>query len=490
MKSKRIDKAIEIINYAIQNQITVTEASVKCGFSYTYVKNVKALVYENYGSGNLSAELFNRFAIAYERYQGEDLEWKKLPRKTDNEFTKISDPSKERKNFVGNEKITYTENGNQATVEWKSGANYPSDHIKTLAELLKATEVDLNVWQVKDHSVNKWDVTAIINKLPTTIQNFQVKARLEKDVKLSDALDIEKIFKNMVKTYTPPILNIAPKAFGEQDENNLLEISLFDLHLGKLCWEQETGENFDIKIARKRFIDTVEKLVQRASGFQYNRILFPIGNDFLNSDTIFNTTTKGTPQNEDDVRWQKTFGIATKLLVDAINLLKQTGVPIDVINVAGNHDYERSHYLGAYLEAWFNNDPMVHINNGASPRKYYRFGKVLLGFTHGSEEKESSLPLLMASDIESKPMWSETTYHEWHVGHQHRKRDVKYAILDRAKMTNEDLGVTVRYLSSLTSTDSWHFSHGFVGAIKAGEGFIWNDETGMIAHLNANLVVE
>jgi len=151
-------------------------------------------------------------------------------------------------------------------------------------------------------------------------------------------------------------------------------------------------------------------LIRRASGFQYNKILFPIGSDFFNSDTIYNTTTKGTPQDE-DLRWQKTFNVGVRLLIDAINLLKQTGVQVDVVVIPGNHDFERSFYMGAYLEAWFNNDTLVKVNNGASPRKYYKFGKVLLGLTHGSEEKESSLPLLMASDIESKPYWTDTIFH-------------------------------------------------------------------------------
>jgi hypothetical protein len=223
--------------------------------------------------------------------------------------------------------------------------------------------------------------------------------------------------------------------------------------------------------------------------FQYSRIVFPVGSDFFNSDTIYNTTTKGTPQDE-DLRWQKTFNVGVRLLIDAISMLKQAGVPVDVIVIPGNHDFERSFYMGAYLEAWFNNDPIVNINNGASPRKYYKFGKVLLGFTHGSEEKEAALPLLMATDIESKPYWTDTTYHEWHVGHIHRKRDMKYTVLDKSRITNEDLGVTVRYLSSLTGTEEWHHKKGFVGAIKAGEAFVWNDESGLLAHLNANLKIE
>jgi len=146
-------------------------------------------------------------------------------------------------------------------------------------------------------------------------------------------------------------------------------------------------------------------------------------------------------------------------------MLKQTGLPVDIVNIPGNHDFERSFYLGKYLSAWFNNDPQVSVDTHASPRKYYRFGNVLLGFTHGSEEKESSLPMIMATDIHSKPMWSETKFHEWHVGHIHRKRNVIYDI-NKTRELNEDLGVTVRYLSSLTGTEEWHHKKGFVVVLK------------------------
>jgi len=157
--------------------------------------------------------------------------------------------------------------------------------------------------------------------------------------------------------------------------------------------------------------------------------------------------------------------------------------------VPGNHDFERSYYMGEYLAAWYKNDPVVKINNGASPRKYYRFGDVLLGITHGSEEKLDALPMLMATDHEAKPYWSETKFHEWHIGHIHRKRNIKYVVRDKMKIMDEELGVIIRQLSSLTGTEEWHHQKGFVGSLKAGEGFIWNDKTGMVANLNANYII-
>ena len=169
--------------------------------------------------------------------------------------------------------------------------------------------------------------------------------------------------------------------------------------------------------------------------------------------------------------------------------MKQAGVPIDVVVIPGNHDFERSYYMGSYLEAWFKDDPTIDIDNHASPRKYYNYGNLLLGLTHGSEEKEASLPMLMATDIQSKPLWSKTKFHEWHLGHIHRKRTVQYDI-NKSRLLNEDLGVTIRYLSSLTGTEEWHHKKGFVGSIKAADAFVWDYDYGLVAHLNTNLILD
>jgi len=486
MTKERIEKAVEIINYAIQNQISVKEASVKCGFSDTYVKNVKAVIYEKYDNNTLEDELFSLFDDAYKQY----VNFRGFGVSDENSLEPQIDLTiKKPANSLPNESLKFYQDENDGYVEWVSGSNYPADHIKTVPQLLEATEVDTEIWRVKDQLVNKWDMTSKVDGYPVTIQNFQVKVRLEKKLQEIKERAIGELFKEMCESYEAPVLDWMPETPKEYRENNLFEISIFDLHMGKLAWGGETGENFDTKIARRRFLYTVETLIHRASVFEYSRVLFPVGSDFFNSDTMENTTTKGTPQDE-DLRWQKTFNVGVRLLIDAINLLKQAGVPIDVLVIPGNHDFERSFYMGAYLEAWFNNDPIVNINNGASPRKFYRFGKVLLGLTHGSEEKEASLPLLMATDLESKPHWTDTTYHEWHIGHIHRKRNMNYTVFDKTRTVNEDLGVTVRYLSSLTGTEEWHHKKGFVGAIKAGEAFIWNDELGLLAHLNSNLKIE
>jgi hypothetical protein len=67
---------------------------------------------------------------------------------------------------------------------------------------------------------------------------------------------------------------------------------------------------------------------------------------------------------------------------------------------------------------------------------------------------------------------------------------INYTVLDKSRMLNEDLGVTVRYLSSLTGTEEWHHLKGFVGSVKAADAFIISDHLGIIGHFPSNIILE
>lgn len=494
MTKERIEKAVEIIEYAIKNNISVRQASINNGYSGTYVKNIKSQVNEKYDAGVLDDDLYDLFQSAYDQYTGTDNSDDERGKTNinltvDKELSRFGDADKE----IKGENYFTTEKDNVMDI------GFSGNVIKTVPELLEAAQIDTSLWEVKSKIANAWTTPTFTErkirdeygeiigteKVPTFAQNYQVKVRLEQIKEEKDARNVAKIFQELVQEYQPPKVDTKQfiKSGNTPSENNLLEVSLFDLHIGKLGWAGEVGENYDTKIAVARFQDAITNLIQRAKGFEISRILFPIGNDFFNSDNLHNTTTNGTPQDE-DLRWQKTFKMGCQLIVDGINKLKLLGVPIDVMVIPGNHDFERSYYMGTVVEAWFRDDDMVNVDNGANPRKYYRFGEVLLGFTHGNNEKEASLPMLMAN--EEKKSWGKTTFKEWHLGHFHRKRSTKYTVFDKAIVLNEDLGVTVRYLSSLSGTEEWHFKKGYVGTQKAGEAFIWNDKIGMIGHLNFN----
>lgn len=348
----------------------------------------------------------------------------------------------------------------------------------SLDEIIDMWKIDTKKWEpMAPLKANCWPTT---NGKGESYMNYQTKVNFRPRRKIFDYDLIREDFKTFTKYYSPSWKDVFDSYdFTLQKEENLLELNIADLHLGKLCWSGETGENYDVKIATNRFRDVLNKLIKRVSGFDYNRIVFPIGNDFFNSDNLDNTTTKGTQQDE-DLRWGKVYPIGRRLLVDAINFLSGYA-PVDVVVVQGNHDFQRMFYVGDTLSAVFENHSHVTVNNSARVRKYYKYGQVLLGYTHGNEEKEANLPLIMAQ--ECPEYWSETKFREIHLGHLHHRKEIKY------QSTKEYTGIVVRYMRSLCGTEEWHARKGYVGNIKGSEAFLWNKETGLIGSFEVNLTV-
>ena len=364
--------------------------------------------------------------------------------------------------------------------------------IKTLEDLIKICEIDTDTWEISRWVCNAWSVgrKEIIENISWTDGKkegsskdtgkieveplFQVKAWLIKKVEEIELKEIkEEVIKEMNQHSPkyPTIKYMIPK------EGYLFEVFLPDIHLGRLNWGLETGEDSDIKITKKDVISTITELISYAKNYPIKRILFPVGNDFFNVDNKNNTTTKGTPQQE-DTRWRKTFKFGLELLVECIDML-QVIAPVDVLVIPGNHDYERSYYLGISLESWYRLCKNVTIDNGPKTRKYYMFGKNLIGFTHGSSEKLSDLPLIMAS--EASEMWANSKYRAWHAADKHHVKQFTTKDIEDIK------GVTVRIAKSLASPDSWSYESGFVNSVRGGEAYIWDSLKGNIVILSSNL---
>lgn len=358
-----------------------------------------------------------------------------------------------------------------------------TERITTLEQLIRVCEIDTMYWEIERWICNKWEVGAapratghsknwkresadvVITPL------FQVKVWLRKRaVELRASSHAQDLIKE-AKEFAPKY----PKIKYQKHENGLLyEVQIPDIHFGRLTWAEESGENYDIKIAKQVVDDVIDRLLNYTQHFEIDKILLPLGNDFFNVNNTQNTTSHGTPQQE-DVRFQKTFRFGRELVVNIIDKCS-TIAPVDVLVIPGNHDEERMFYLGDALESWYHANPNVNIYNQAKKRKYYRFGKVLLGFTHGAYEKQSKLPLLMA--MEAAQDWAKSEFREWHLGHQHNKKDVVY-------FADESVGVVVRVLRAIASPDAWTHDHAYVGAERAAESFLWHPDNGLLAQFTA-----
>ena len=348
-----------------------------------------------------------------------------------------------------------------------------SPDIRTAEELLAHVKIDTKLWDVVSCEAGKWDSVAKLGKRGKEqlhrVPLFRVVVRLKR--KSSAAIGLRAAFESLIRDareHAPKYSKVDYKK--QKGEELMAEISLPDFHLGKLCWAAETGNDYDVKIAKNLFRNAVYTLAETARQAHVTRILLPIGNDFFNVDGRENQTAGGTPQDEDG-RWQHTFVEGRKLLVDAIDHL-QAIAPVQVLIVPGNHDTERSFYLGEALSCWYHNCPNVEIDNAPTSRKYVAWGKVLLGFTHGNEEAEKNLLGIFAT--ERPELWGTSSYREAHLGHWHHRKERVY------QPVSEENGFRVRYLSSLSAADAWHTSKGY-SALRAAQMFLWSKTRGCTA---------
>ena len=255
----------------------------------------------------------------------------------------------------------------------------------------------------------------------------------------------ENLLKDLSEVNTEKLPLTAPK-----EDDTLLVFSLPDLHIGKVPTKE-------IELA---VYAAVNNLFSRFN-FEKNKyhVLFIMGNDLLNSDFEYRTT-KGTPQ-FDVTEYYESFVDAIKIVRNVIETIKEH-CTVSVINIPGNHDRNRGFYLGEVINAYYNN----LVDNTTDVRKYYKFGKTLLGFDHG-ELKAEEYPLLMATE---KPLlFSETSYHEWFLGHLH------------GEQTKEVKGFKMRYLPSLTHhRDQWHVQKGYVGNKRCAMIYKYDFNQGLI----------
>lgn len=342
--------------------------------------------------------------------------------------------------------------------------------IMTLEELLAAANVDLDVWYVKEWTPNAWGQHSVRKGYKTI---YQVKAKLIRKVPLlvEDAVKslIDRL-QHFIPVY-PPLA--PPKPNGDAF---LAELSVLDLHDGKYAWAAETGQHYDMDEATRLYHWALDELMADAIRYPLERIMLVIGNDMFTADNSFGTTTRGTPQDVHGRHLQH-FTHIQKMVQESVDKL-QPIAPVSVMCVSGNHDRETMYFLGEVLKAWYHKNQRVTVHNSPALHQYVKYGNSTIGFTHGDGVKIPDLPTVMANEVPE--LWGSTIYHEWHIGHFHRKKTVRFMPL------NERQGTRVRVLPSLCAADAWHYWKGFAGGVRAAEGYMWHRQHGMKATFSAN----
>jgi hypothetical protein len=343
--------------------------------------------------------------------------------------------------------------------------------VKSEQDAIRVAQVDLTRWEVSSFRVkayngfHKTDLgQAVVTQLFSVTLNLK---RLQPKVmeKVTDAI-IERIKKFAPKfTHSPP-----PKK--PSSVPMLVVPCLHDLHVGKLGWHKECGENYDVDIAVKRFGYAIDDMVADAvwrPGTRIGEVLFVVGSDLLHMNGPDNKTKAGTPQDVDG-RYHRVLEATEVMMIEAVRKFAAVSPMTRVVFCPGNHDPHTGMGICRVLAGVFSNHPGVTVDTGPNPRKYFRHGVNLIGITHGDRAKLADLPTIMA--VERPDDWAATRTRMWFTGHlHHRHRTV-------AKTDQSRHGVQVVGLPSLSGPDLWHHESGFVGEPKAAECHFFRSDTG------------
>ena len=324
----------------------------------------------------------------------------------------------------------------------------PKDDLE-LAELHK---VDLTKYRISSYWTKQHGEKFTSSLLCTLIK--------PSDFSLEDFSEYVKGYKSTYK----PITKLA-----SSKETADVEISLADFHLDKLDINKETIED---RVGQYK--TTLFELLSRITGsFNVNKMVFVIGNDFLHTDTIQNTTTKGTPLTT-SCTWNEAYEVGFDLLVEAISTLLSVSSEVEVILVQGNHARTKEYFLAHALATYFQNEKRITFQRDFTTLKHVVLGNTFIGYHHG-DTKIMDLPLIFATSPTSSADFGNAVYRECHVGDKH------------FYLAKEVQGVRVHQVPSLSGTDSWHRDHNFVNSIRCGLAMVYSPIYGKVAEYESRL---
>jgi hypothetical protein len=256
----------------------------------------------------------------------------------------------------------------------------------------------------------------------------------------------EQALRDFADSLAQGVAGLAPIAQAPEHVNDdlLCVYPMGDPHFGLYAWAADAGDDFDLDIAEQLTKGAIDQLVSTAPNAA-TAILLNLG-DMFHMDSQGNTTTAGTRVDVDGRR-PKVQQIGLMAMVHAIMRLREKHGLVIYRQNKGNHDEETSYALSMMLACWFRDDPRVIIELSPAIMWYYRFGKVLLGSTHGNTIKGKDMIAVMACD---KPEdWGATRFRHCLVGHVHHHDSKEYP------------GGIVEYFNTLAARDAWHQGQGY-----------------------------
>jgi len=236
-----------------------------------------------------------------------------------------------------------------------------------------------------------------------------VKTRLD-DSKVQQMM-LETI--EAMKEEIPRVSLMTPPPLGNSNILNCYVIT--DYHLGMLSWDEETGENWDIKIGEDLIIKWFAQAIQQSP--HADTALFAQLSDFLHFDGMDAVTPASKHLLDVDTRFAKLVRSAIRVLRTVIDMLLQKHQKVHIIMADANHDPVSQIWLREWFSVLYENEPRITVDKSPNPYNAYEFGKTALFFHHGHKKKVANVSDVFVSMF--REMFGRTKNAYAHMGHLH-----------------------------------------------------------------------
>lgn len=221
-----------------------------------------------------------------------------------------------------------------------------------------------------------------------------------------------------------PRVNIVPAPQGTQ-ANLLNQFTITDNHFGMLSWREETGSDYDLRIAEELLLDWFSAAIDLAPD-AHTAVLAQIG-DLMHHDALESVTPAHRHVLDADSRLQKVIRVVIRTIRRIIDMLLQKHQHVHVIMASGNHDPASSAWLREMLAVMYEDEPRISVDNSPGLYYAYEWGKTALFYHHGHKRGVNNVDATLAGTF--RELYGRSKYAYAHVGHRHSDEGRKSGLM-------------------------------------------------------------
>ncbi|AYM05627.1 oxidoreductase [Agrobacterium tumefaciens] len=261
-------------------------------------------------------------------------------------------------------------------------------------------------------------VSALVDGEGRVIQQWQ-KTAVEAEGQLA-------AFRAMVESLKEDLPRITIMPAPQHVEEDLLnQFVVTDSHFGMLAHREETGADYDLRLAEQLLLDWFAAAVAGAPQ-AHTAVLAQLG-DLLHHDALESVTPAHKHVLDADSRLHKVVRVVIRTLRRVVDMLLQKHKHVHVVMASGNHDPASSVWVRELLATIYENEPRVSVDT--SPMLYYayKWGDTALFYHHGHKRGVAQVDATLAGMF--REMFGGSKYAFAHVGHLHSDEGRKSALM-------------------------------------------------------------